>query len=490
MTVLKEKLPTLTANAFGDMTHFPRRTKIVATLGPASKEVDMIDKLVQAGLNVVRINCSHGTHESHAEAIENVRTVAEKRGVYIPILLDLSGPKMRIRRFKNAQVILRGGDPFVLTTEDILGDHTRVGINYPALVEDIQPGDRVLMGDGEIELLVIAKTDTDIVCEVVVGGVLKSNKGLNAPGAALSEAVPTEKDLADVDFGIRMGVDWFAQSFVRYPEEIRRLKEYIAEKGADIPVVTKLERLEALDNLDEMLQASDAVMVARGDLGLEAPVEQVPLMQKEIIKGALKWARPVITATQMLESMIVNPRPTRAEVADIANAVFDGTDAVMLSAETASGDHPEAAVTTMAEVAVATEGQIDYLRAFDVPWKMETIRAAIAHAAVHTATEIGAKLIICCTRTGQTARLVAKYRPHAKIVVASPRQTTLRRTVLYWNTAPMMIEIAEDTDSMLDTAVNAVVKAGYAAPGDRVVVVAGIPIDVPGTTNMIKAVEI
>ena len=466
-----------------------RRTKIVCTLGPASGTPAMIESLIHAGLNVARINTSHGTPESHARLIENVRTVAHKLGAYVPVLLDLSGPKMRIGNIAAGSAMLRASDTFVLTQRPVPGDWKEVSINYPPLVTDVNPGDRILMGDGEIELLVRSKTPTDVVCEVVVGGELKPNKGVNAPGVRLRETVPTEKDLAAVDFGIEHGVDYFALSFVRSVEEVRKLRWVLREKGADIAIIVKIEKREALDNLEPIVEASDAVMIARGDLGLEMPIQQVPLIQKELIKKALEMCKPVITATQMLESMIQNPRPTRAEAADIANAVFDGTDAVMLSGETASGKYPIEAVRTMAEVAEASEARIDYASHFaDVaPDITKSIPEAVAHAACFTAAEIGARVILCCTRSGQTALYVSNYRAPTKIAVISPHEPTLKRAMLYWNTTSVRIEPRSDTDAMIQAAKDAVVAAGVAQRGERVVVVAGVPVDVPGTTNMIKA---
>jgi pyruvate kinase len=466
-----------------------RRTKIVCTLGPASETPDKIEALIDAGMNVARINLSHGTRESHARMMDAVRSVAAKLGVYVPVLLDLSGPKMRIRSLAAGSAQLRAGDPFTLTTRDVPGDWKEVSINYARLVSDVAGGDRILMGDGEIELRVRSKTATDVVCDVVVGGELKSNKGLNAPGVRLSETVPTERDLESVAFGIEHGADFFALSFVRTVEEVQRLRRLLREKGSDIPIITKIEKKEALDELTGILDASDAVMIARGDLGLELPIQQVPLVQKDVIRAALAAAKPVITATQMLESMIQNPRPTRAEAADIANAVFDGTDAVMLSGETASGRYPVEAVRTMAEVASASEARIDYAARFaeQAPQPGASIPEAVAHSACAVAIEIGASVILCCTRSGQTALYVSNHRAPARIAVISPHDPTLKRTMLYWNTISVRIAGGGDTDTMIGRARDAVLAAGIAQRGDRVVVVAGVPVDVPGTTNMIKA---
>jgi pyruvate kinase len=466
-----------------------RRTKIVATLGPASGTPEMIEALIRAGMNVARINTSHGNADDHRKLIHTVRAVAERLGVYVPVLLDLSGPKMRIGTLAVGSAMLRAGDPFTLTMREVPGDWREVSITYAPLVEDVSQGDRILMGDGEIELRVVSKDKTDVNCEVVVWGELKSNKGINAPGVKLRETVPTEKDLVSIEFGIREGVDFFALSFVRSEEEVARLRLLLREKNADTAIIAKIEKKEALDNLDSIMEASDAVMIARGDLGLEMPIEQVPLIQKDLIRRSLAASKPVITATQMLESMIQNPRPTRAEAADIANAVFDGTDAVMLSGETASGKYPVEAVRTMSEVAEASESRVDYAGRFSAvaanPGR--SIPEAVAHAACFMAIEIGAELILCCTRSGQTALYVSNHRSPTRIAVISPHEPTLKRSMLYWSTASVKINASGDTDSMIDAAKRAVVEAGIANRGDRVVVVAGVPVDVPGTTNMIKA---
>ena len=466
-----------------------RHTRIVATLGPASESEEMIEALIRAGMNVARINTSHGTHADHARMIGRVRGVSARLGRYVPVLLDLSGPKMRIGALAAGSAMLRAGDAFTLTTRAVPGDWREVSISYPALVSDVGEGNRILMGDGEIELKVVSKTATDVRCEVVVGGELKSNKGVNAPGVKLRETVPTARDMESIAFGIREAVDFFALSFVRTVDEVQRLRQILRERGADIAIIAKIEKKEALDNLDGIMDASDAVMIARGDLGLEMPIEQVPLIQKDLIRRALHASKPVITATQMLESMIQNPRPTRAEAADIANAVFDGTDAVMLSGETASGKYPVEAVRTMSEVARASEAKIDYAGRFSAvaAHPGRSIPEAVAHAACFTAIEIGARLILCCTRSGQTALYVSNHRAPTQIAVISPHEPTLRRTMLYWNTASVRIGSSTDTDSMIDAAKRAVLDAGVASRGDRVVVVAGVPVDVPGTTNMIKA---
>ena len=466
-----------------------KRTKIVCTIGPASNSPETLRSLIEAGMNVARVSFSHGTHADHAQTIARLKAVSTQLGVGVPILGDLSGPKMRIGKFRDEPIELSQNSKFTLTTRAAIGDSTVVSMNYPELIADVKPGARILLADGEIELGVISTTSTDIICEVIAGGEVRSNKGISVPGVSLQTPIPTEKDVDDLRFGIQHGVDWIAQSFVRSVADLRNLRTILQQHDSNVPIVAKLEKREALADLDGILAEADGVMVARGDLGLEMPLPEVPLIQKEIIERANLAGKPVITATQMLESMIANPRPTRAEVTDIANAIFDGTDALMLSGETAIGKYPVDAVRTMAEVAIATEATIDYVEHFKrqpITFE-ESVPEAMAHAACHTALEISAKAIICCTRTGQTARLVAKYRPHAKIAVVSPYEDTLRRAMLFWGTLPVSIEFAPDTDTMIVSAKRAVLASGLAQTGDRVVIIAGIPADVPGSTNMIKA---
>jgi pyruvate kinase len=466
-----------------------RRTKVICTIGPACSSPEILQGLIESGMDVARFNFSHGSHEEHAETMNHLKALSAQLGRRVSILQDLSGPKMRIGKLKKKRVELVPHSRLILTTREVPGDQNEISINHPELVEVLKTGDRILLADGELELQVISTSQTDINCEVVVGGRLFSNQGLNAPGVSLKKPVPTQKDIDDLRFGISQGVDWVAQSFVKSADEIKNLKSMVRQQGSDASVMAKLERQQALDDLDRILEEADGVMIARGDLGLEIPIQLVPLVQKEIIRKANLAGKPVVTATQMLESMMLNPRPNRAEVADIANAIFDGTDAVMLSGETAAGKYPLAAIRTMTEVVVATEGKIDYLlRSKSRPISVGgDVEEAIAHAACDTALRIGAGVIICCTRTGQTARLVAKYRPDAVIAVASPYEETLQKVLLFWGTYPIRIALAENTDAMITESKKAVLESGLAAPGDRVVMVAGVPVDVPGTTNMIKA---
>ena len=465
-----------------------KRTKIICTIGPASNSVEVIQALMESGMDIARVNFSHGSHQDHAETIDRLRTASRTLGTSLSILQDLSGPKMRIGKFSTSSIHLRANAKFTLTAQQTFGDENGVSINCPELIQDLNAGDSILLADGELELRVISTTGTDVTCEVVVGGELQSNKGISVPGVLLSQSIPTPKDITDLHFGLQHGVDWVAQSFVRTADELRRLRSLIQENGADVPIIAKIEKREALDDLDQIIAEADGIMVARGDLGLEIPLQDVPLVQKEIIQKANLAGKPVVTATQMLESMIHNPRPTRAEATDITNAIFDGTDAIMLSGETAIGKYPIAAACTMADVAIATEEKIDFVERF----KRQPIECggeipdAIAHAACHTALEVDAEVVICCTRSGQTAQLVAKHRPHALNAVVSANEDTLRRTMLFWGTYPVRIQLAQNTDQLIAMAKEAVLKSGIAQPGDRAVIVAGIPTDVPMPTNMIK----
>jgi len=466
-----------------------RKTKIVCTIGPATRSPAKIEELIHAGMNVARLNFSHGSYEDHGATVAMIRAASKKVGVPVAILQDLSGPKMRTGNLATDKVQLVAGQPFILTERDVPGDASAVTIACPGLVESVSRGSKLLLGDGELELRVEKVNDRDIHCIVVDGGMLGSRKGICAPGVFLRQTVPTDKDLRDLAFGLEQNVDWIAQSFVRTADEIRALRKVIRQTGATTPIIVKLEKREALDDLDGIIRAAAGVMVARGDLALEIGFREMPAVQKQILRRATELGKPDITATQMLESMITNPRPTRAEVTDIANAIFDGTDAVMLSGETAVGAYPIQACRMMAEIAETAEEHIDYVEQFRSSSRATnlTIEEAIGHGACDTALKINASLIICCTRTGRTANIVAGYRPPAPIAVVSPYETTLLRTMPLWGTRPVFSPHAENTDAMIEQAKHAVLAAGLAKKGDRVVVVAGAVVDKPGTTNTIKA---
>lgn len=464
------------------------RTKIVCTIGPASDSPEVIRRLISAGMSVARLNFSHGSHDDHAKVIDCIRAASSDLNRRVAILQDLCGPKIRLGTFAEGPVMLSAGDHFTLTSRPVPGDASAVSFSWPELIEAAETGHRILLGDGIVELHVERTTATDIVCVVTNGGLVASRQGISAPGVPLKSAVPTEKDLVDLDFGIEHDVDLVAQSFIRTPEEVRAIKDFIRSRGEDIPVIVKVEKRECLTNLDAIVAQADGVMVARGDLGLELGLEQVPFAQKEIIRKASLKGKPEITATQMLESMMQNPRPTRAEVSDVANAVLDDTEAVMLSGETAVGKYPVEACRELVSIAAATEAHIDYIQRFRsaAMERGDDYTDAIAHAACHLALEINAKAVICCTRSGLTARLVAKYRPDCPIAVVSPYEKTLRRCMLLWGTEPVRIEMASDTDSMITNAKKAVLEAGIAQPGQPVVIVAGIAAQTDTASNTIK----
>ena len=467
-----------------------RQTKIVCTIGPATDLPDMIWQLMKAGMDVARLNFSHSTHEQHARVIKLLRDTAAELSAPIAILQDLSGPKIRTGLMSSDSVTLEPGSIFTLVGEEILGDENRVSVSYfRALAEKLNPDDRVFLADGSMQLRVIDVSRDGIRCEVVVGGELRSRQGINVPDISLGIPAVTEKDLTDLAFGLEHEVDLVALSFVQQASDLSAVKDLIRSKGLDVPVIAKIEKHEALDNIDEIIDEADGIMIARGDLGIEIPLEQVPVTQKMLTNKAGIKGKPVITATQMLESMIENSKPTRAEVTDVANAIYDGTDAVMLSGETAIGRHPVQAVEMMDRIARSTEEVLPYediLRQRRAAIS-NTIPDAISHAACYTALDINAKAIICCTQSGYTARMVAKYRPRPMIIAVTPLETTYRRLALSWSVLPLKIGHTEDTDDMMEKAKTAAKETGLVAAGDNVVITAGVPIGVPGKTNIIKA---
>jgi pyruvate kinase len=468
-----------------------RQTKIVCTIGPATESPEMIRNLIKAGMNVARLNFSHGTHEQKGQIIDTIRGISSELNQPIAILQDLSGPKIRTGQLiSDLSVMLEDGADFTLVGEDINGDQNKVSTSYFKVIsEKTKSGDRIFLADGSIELLVNEINKDEIRCKVVAGGELRSRQGINFPGVALNIPAVTEKDLNDLAFGIEKGVDLVALSFVQRAWDLIPVKNMIQNKGLDIPIIAKIEKHEALSSIDEIIDIADGVMVARGDLGIEIPLEQVPVMQKMITNKAGIKGKSVITATQMLESMIENSRPTRAEVTDVANAIFDGTDAVMLSGETAIGKYPIQAVEMMDKIALYTEPYLHYeeiLRQRSSATN-RTVPDAIGHAACYTALDINAKAIICCTRSGYTARMVTKYRPKPMIIAVTPLETTYHRLALSWGVTPLKIEDTENTDAMIEKALSASKNAGLVALGDNVVITAGVPLGVPGKTNMIKA---
>lgn len=462
-----------------------RKTKIVCTIGPASEEREMLRSLIRAGLNVARLNFSHGTHEEHLVRIRLIREVAAEEGKYVAIMLDTKGPEIRIGTFAEGPISLTPGDTFILTTESVPGTRERVSVTYKGLPNDVVPGDRLLLDDGLLEIKVEGTSETEVFCRVVVGGPLSNRKGLNVPGKRVNLPAISAQDEADLRFGIAQGVDFIAASFMRTAADVLAIRKFLERNGASIPIIAKLENKEGVDNLDAILKVADGLMVARGDMGVEFPAEEVPIIQKQMIQKCNAAGKPVITATQMLDSMIRNPRPTRAEASDVANAVYDGTDAIMLSGETASGKYPLESVQTMARIAERTEQAIAY-DTYVGRKHGSTVTDAISHATVQAAAELGAAAIITSTQSGWTARMVAKYRPKAPIIAVTTEETTARRLNLLWGVYPVMGETITTTDEMMQEAVLRSLGAGFIRNGDLVVITAGVPVGVPGTTNLLK----
>ena len=466
-----------------------RRTKIVCTLGPAVDEPGQVAQLMLAGMDVARFNFSHGNFDEHRARFEAVRAASRQTGKCIAVLQDLCGPKIRIGSVAPG-TRLRRDARFILTTDPTLGNEERVELPIPELVRAVRPGDRLLLDDGLLELVVISKTATELETRVVIGGQLSSKKGISAPGVRLDIEAVTEKDKNDIRFGLELGVDYVALSFVKCADDVLTLREVMREAGRVVPIIAKIEKFEAVENLESILDACDGAMVARGDLGVEMPVEEVAVTQKRIIRACNRKGKPVITATQMLDSMIRNPRPTRAEVTDITNAVFDGTDAVMLSGETAAGAYPMEAVQMMSRIAEFAEGAIDYAHVLDEKHLEHGARAsvtdAIGEAVATIATEQHAQAILCSTTSGNTARTVSKFRPQTRILAATTEETTYRAMALYWGVEPMLVPFPRDTDAMIAQTVEAATRFGHVHDGDRVVITAGTPLGVPGSTNLIK----
>lgn len=475
-----------------------RRTKIVATLGPASDSEARIRQLIEAGMDVARVNFSHGTHEEHAARIARIRSQAEAVGRPVAILQDLQGPKIRTGSLKERlPVQLQDGGSFTITTEPIVGDARRVSTTYQNLPHDVQPGERILLSDGNIELMVTAIRDNDVVTQVVQGGSLREHQGINLPGTAVSISAITDKDREDLAFGLSQDVDFIAMSFVRRAADVQELKELIAASGKTTPVVAKIEKPQALDDLDAIMHVTDAVMVARGDLGVEMFPEQVPLAQKQIIETAAEHNVVVITATQMLESMIQNPRPTRAEANDVANAIFDGTDAVMLSGETAVGKFAVEAIQMMHRIATTTESSGRYQTQTDLFYSMTNrikhdgdTSMAISHAARTIAKSVDVTAIVAFTQSGYTARMVSKDRPPVPIFALTPSPQVARRMALYWGVTPLLCPPIDRLDDLTDYMRRLLLENNCVQPGARIVMTGGHPLAARGATNFLKIVEI
>ncbi len=467
-----------------------RKTKIICTLGPASSDEKTISEMVKAGMNVARLNFSHGTHEYHKEIIERIKKVRNELKAPLAIMLDTKGPEIRVKQFRNGSETLETGAKFVLTTKDVEGTKDKVSITYPDLPGQLTEGQKILIDDGNITLCVDSCTDTDINCTVLFGGVIKNNKGINVPNVRMDMKYLSEKDEADLVFGVENDVDFVAASFVRRKEDVVSLRRFIDYHGGhNIKIISKIENIEGVENFDEILEQSDGIMIARGDMGVEIEYERLPGIQKKAIRKIYRAGKMAITATQMMESMIHNNHPTRAEISDVANAVFDGTSAIMLSGETAAGDHPVTVVKAMAKIARQAEKdafEMDAYRGLKCDNDIADITNAICDAACTTARDVDASAIIAVTKSGYTARRVSKFRPVENIVAATPSEKTFNQLALSWGVYPVLAKNQTDEEKLFRHAVDCAMFTGLLNEGDRVVITAGMPLNVEGTTNLLK----
>lgn len=469
-----------------------RKTKIICTIGPASESEEKLRELMQVGMNVARFNFSHGTHEEHKKKFDRVVKVSNELGLPVATMLDTKGPEIRLKNIEGGRTELVAGQQFILTTEELLGNNERVSITYKNLKNDVSAGTTILIDDGLIEMVVDAIEETDIICTVINGGPVSDHKGVNVPGAVLSMPYISETDRSDIMFGCDMGFDFLAASFVRGKEDILAVRQILAEQGSDMKIIAKIENMQGIRNLKEIISVSDGIMVARGDMGVEIPLEEVPVIQKQMIRMAEKEGKHVITATQMLESMIKNPRPTRAEATDIANAIYDGTTAIMLSGESAAGKYPVEAVKTMARIAERTEQDIDYngrMKRRELGKEVD-VTTAISHATCMTAMDLKASAIITVTISGFTAGMIARYKPKCPVIACSVSPRVCRQLGLAWGVIPVWIARESTADDLFEVAVHAAEEAGYIQKGDKVVLTAGVPLGVSGNTNMIRVVEV
>lgn len=469
-----------------------RKTKIICTIGPASESEEKLRELMIAGMNVARFNFSHGSHEEHKKKFDRVIKISNELGIPVATLLDTKGPEIRLKDIEGGKTELVAGQKFILTTEDILGNNEKVSITYKNLKNDISAGTTILIDDGLIEMVVDSIEETDIICTVVNGGPISNHKGVNVPGAVLSMPYISEVDRSDIMFGCDMGFDFIAASFVRCKEDILEVRKILDEHNSHMKIIAKIENMQGIENLEDILTVSDGIMVARGDMGVEIPMEEVPVVQKRMIKMAEAEGKHVVTATQMLDSMIKNPRPTRAEVADVANAIYDGTTAIMLSGESAAGLYPVEAVKTMSQIAERAEQDIDYnsrmkrrehIDSFDVT-------TAISHATCTTAMDLKVAAIITVTISGFTAGMISRYKPNCPIIACSVSPRICRQLSLSWGVTPIWIARESTAEDLFDEAVRAAEEAGYIKKGDKVVLTAGVPLGVSGRTNMLRVVEV
>lgn len=469
------------------------KTKIVATLGPACREVDTLQAMIEAGMDVARLNASHADHRVLREEVEAVREASRRARKEVAVVLDLQGPKLRVGDIRGGSAVLREGRIFRLTTRPVPGDEERVSVDYRGLPGVLQVGDTVLLDDGAIIMRVEEVDVEEVACRILSGGVLTPRKGINLPGVELPLPSLTDKDLADLEVGLELEVDWVALSFVRSADDVEQLRRVLRERGSDLPIVAKIEKREAVDNLEAVVESADAVMVARGDLGVEMPLEEIPLLQKRIIWTAARHGKPSITATQMLQSMIDSPAPTRAEVTDVANAVFDGTDAVMLSGETAVGGYPIQAVETMRRIVRKAESELPYSAWLEERrrWIGSGTVEAVCMAACELALQVGATAIVAPTESGFTARQMSRFRPRQPILAPTPDLRVARRLVLHWGVQPRLVEVGGGIEETFASAGELARREGYLKPGDTVVITAGLKY--PGeegipTTNTINCV--
>lgn len=468
-----------------------RKTKIVCTIGPASESEEMLEKLMNAGMNVARLNFSHGSHEEHKARIDSIRKVSKKLGKTIGILLDTKGPEIRTHDMKDGLIVLEKGKEVIVSMSQVEGTPEKFSVTYEDLINDIQIGSYILLDDGLVELQVkdIDKDKGEVKCDILNTGELKNKKGVNLPGVKVNLPGITDKDAADIKFGIKEDIDYIAASFVRRPSDVLDIREILEQENNDnITIFPKIENQEGIDNIEEILEVSDGLMVARGDMGVEIPPESVPIVQKDLIRKCNKLGKPVITATQMLDSMQRNPRATRAEASDVANAIYDGTDAVMLSGETAAGQYPEEAVKTMRNIAISAEAAQDYKKLLSDRTKLveTSLVNAIGVSVAHTALNLNVKAIVAATESGSTAITISKYRPHSDIIAVTPSEHTARQLALVWGAYPVVKKGRKTTDDLLNNAVATAVATEKVGNGDLIIITAGVPTGEKGTTNMMK----
>ena len=465
-----------------------RKTKIICTLGPSTDKDGVLRELVANGMNVARFNFSHGSHEEHKGRLDNLKAIRAELGKPVAALLDTKGPEIRLKEFKNGVEMLEAGQTFTLTTREVEGTKEICSITYKDLPQDVHEGGTIMLDDGLIKLRITNVTDTDITCEVLNSGKIKNKKGVNVPGVHLSMPYLSQRDRDDIIFGVQQGFDFIAASFVRTAQDVYDIRNLLNEYDSNIRIIAKIENREGVNNIDSILAAADAVMVARGDLGVEIDFTELPGIQKSVIDRSFSFGKPIVTATQMLDSMMVNPRPTRAEISDVANAIYDGTSAIMLSGETAAGAYPVEALKTMSAIAERTENEVHYRdnRLVDASNGQISVSDATAHAACQTAKDVNASAIVTVSESGNTARLLSKYRPAQPIIACVMNEQVQRQLAISWGITPLMMALAHSTDELIEMSTNLAKENGYLHDGELAVVTAGVPVGVSGTTNMIK----